>query len=459
MHSAPSLLLLVVCVSTGLLLLLQPSNSLNIHKKRVLAVSQVYAIEPKEAGTSDKTCKLGSPDNAKWAPINEYDKFFTAAAAEFGVDGNLLKAMAMIESGGAGHAPGGKVLERDDGFGDGLSVGIMQVKPSIWQYLVPDADPYDAQGNIRLGAALMAKSIKEQGSWEKAITNVYFPSNDPNGTTQQKYVDTVKQYLQELGGAGDCANNTNVTPGPGQGKTTDESSCVITKVGDPKVSPTIPPSCGAAAGDYHNPLAKPEEIETLNNIVTAINVEMGAYPLFGNQQGSFGGHYEHAGLDIMTNPGNHGPVYAITDGVVESIMSGNTSVEIGSCTSIGEGCTIRIKHGNDKFTSAYVHTDPIVETGEKVKRGQVIANVHRWGNPSMDHLHFELRLTENNYNINPRIYFPELEQFPIASGYNGDVRKHSATVQIFLEEGGNWAEKFRDHPPCPNKEPGYCWAM
>jgi hypothetical protein len=124
------------------------------------------------------------------------DPLFISAAQEFGLDPALLKAMAYIESGGTFSND----LSRDDGFGDGLSVGVMQVKPSIWGGLVPGADPYTPEGNIRLGAAIMKQAIDQYGSWEAALTNVYFPTDDPNGNTQAWYVDQVKQLMGQYSG-------------------------------------------------------------------------------------------------------------------------------------------------------------------------------------------------------------------------------------------------------------------
>ena len=58
---------------------------------------------------------------------------------------------------------------------DGPSVGLMQVKPWVWQYLVPAADAYEPAGNIRLGVAVLAHLIERYGSWERAIAEGYHP--------------------------------------------------------------------------------------------------------------------------------------------------------------------------------------------------------------------------------------------------------------------------------------------
>lgn len=148
-----------------------------------------------------------------WDELNRWDDLVLAAATEV-VDrfappemapallATILKAMIAIESRGRMHDANGKVIERDDGFGDGVSVGLMQVKPRLWQGLVPDADPYTPQGNIRLGAAIMAQAIRHHGSWRSALTNVYFPDTDPNRTTQAMYVAAVRGLLDEMGAVG-----------------------------------------------------------------------------------------------------------------------------------------------------------------------------------------------------------------------------------------------------------------
>lgn len=144
------------------------------------------------------------PYGIPWANVSRWEPAFTNAGAEFGVDPALIAAMAVIES-DANQYRGGKttgarsdVIVRDDGFGDGLSVGMLQPKPGIWQSLAPDADAYTPAGNIRLGAAIMASAITQRGSWEQAIRLTYFPANDPNGTTQNAYVETVRSLMKEM---------------------------------------------------------------------------------------------------------------------------------------------------------------------------------------------------------------------------------------------------------------------
>ena len=119
------------------------------------------------------------------------------AAAEFGVDPQVLANMVGIESGGDPNAYRGS-----DGYGGGPSVGLMQVKPDIWGGLAQQigADPYDPMGNLRLGAAILAQGVAQYGSYDAALRNVYFPADDPNGTTQDEYVSRALGGASSFGG-------------------------------------------------------------------------------------------------------------------------------------------------------------------------------------------------------------------------------------------------------------------
>ena len=140
-----------------------------------------------------------TPYGIPWSNVSRWEPAWTNAGTEFGVDPLLMAAMAVVESDANHYRPGTfEVIARDDGFGDGVSVGLMQVKPRIWQHLVPNADPDTPEGNIRLGAAIMAYAMGKHGTWQKALTTVYFPTNDPNGTTQNAYVATVTSLMAEM---------------------------------------------------------------------------------------------------------------------------------------------------------------------------------------------------------------------------------------------------------------------
>jgi len=71
----------------------------------------------------------------------------------------------------------------------------------------------------------------------------------------------------------------------------------------------------------------------------------------------------------------------------------------------GYGNLILIRHDNG-FVSAYAHTDGVqVKRGQRVERGQVIANVSDTGNVSQPQLHFELR--HGTQPVDPTPYLVE----------------------------------------------------
>lgn len=149
----------------------------------------------------------GTPYGIPWSNVTRYAKHYAEAEDFYTLPRFLNAAMGVVESDSTQERDG-VTITRDDGFGDGLSVGIMQVKPQLWQSVAPEADPYQARGNIFLGSALMAQFIKKRGSWQQAIVKDYFPTNDANGTTQSAYVQAVTSLMSEM------ANQLQATPSP-----------------------------------------------------------------------------------------------------------------------------------------------------------------------------------------------------------------------------------------------------
>jgi murein DD-endopeptidase MepM/ murein hydrolase activator NlpD len=99
----------------------------------------------------------------------------------------------------------------------------------------------------------------------------------------------------------------------------------------------------------------------------------------------------HEGIDIITDVGTD--VYATGDGVVR--YAGRTQG--------GYGAVVEISHGYG-YSSLYAHLSKIlVERGQSVKRGELIAKTGRSGLVSGPHLHYEVRL--NGRKLNPVDYF------------------------------------------------------
>lgn len=139
--------------------------------------------------------------------------------------------------------------------------------------------------------------------------------------------------------------------------------------------------------------------------------------------GNFGelrpNHY-HMGLDLKTNARENLPVYAAADGYVARIK-----IEPG-----GFGRAIYINHPNG-LTTLYAHLNAfsskieaylkrkqyeleswsvMLELPEdliQVKKGEFIANSGNTGGSMGPHLHFEIRRTEDDVNLNPFLFgFP-----------------------------------------------------
>jgi murein DD-endopeptidase MepM/ murein hydrolase activator NlpD len=112
---------------------------------------------------------------------------------------------------------------------------------------------------------------------------------------------------------------------------------------------------------------------------------------FGTRNDPFTGKRRmHHGQDFGVLTGT--PVYATADGVVKS-RKGNT----------GYGKTIILDHGYGLKT-IYAHLNRyVVNPGDEVKRGDLIAYSGNTGRSTGPHLHYEVRV--NNIPVNPRHYF------------------------------------------------------
>jgi murein DD-endopeptidase MepM/ murein hydrolase activator NlpD len=93
----------------------------------------------------------------------------------------------------------------------------------------------------------------------------------------------------------------------------------------------------------------------------------------------------HAGIDIRADIGT--PVYAAAPGSVYFSGSGR-----------GYGRVVKIQHENG-FTTIYAHNlQNLVNVGDQVEAGTVIATVGRSGRAAGSHLHFEIRRDDLVYN-------------------------------------------------------------
>ncbi|WP_305046248.1 M23 family metallopeptidase [Geoalkalibacter sp.] len=109
---------------------------------------------------------------------------------------------------------------------------------------------------------------------------------------------------------------------------------------------------------------------------------------FGMRNSPFSGRRKlHEGLDIAARTG--APVFATADGIVSR-----------SETAPGYGKLVVVDHGYG-YRTFYAHNSRnLVRVGERVRRGQKIAEVGNTGSSTGSHVHYEVRL--NNVPLNPR---------------------------------------------------------
>ncbi len=111
---------------------------------------------------------------------------------------------------------------------------------------------------------------------------------------------------------------------------------------------------------------------------------------FGKRKSPFSGRtVMHEGLDIAANTGT--PVVVAADGIVARVEYSPTY-----------GNTVVVDHGYG-YRTLYAHNSRnLVKVGQRVKRGERIAQVGNTGVSTGSHLHYEVHL--NGVPINPRSF-------------------------------------------------------
>ena len=128
------------------------------------------------------------------AALNQYGGFFSQYGSQYGLDPNLLMAIAIVENGTMGQ-------------GDQYSgaQGLMQIMPGGYpagEAMYPNWRT-DAGQNIALGAYILSEKIKQFGSVDAGIMGYLgYGGEDAYGTTAQEYLDRVKQEMAALKSSG-----------------------------------------------------------------------------------------------------------------------------------------------------------------------------------------------------------------------------------------------------------------
>lgn len=141
-----------------------------------------------------------------------------------------------------------------------------------------------------------------------------------------------------------------------------------------------------------------------------------AWPLDGRVISSFGKRRSgwHAGMDIKAEIGT--PILAAAPGVV-----------ISSGQERAYGRIVRIEHDNG-FVTVYAHNlENLVEAGDRVTGGTIIATVGRTGRATTPHLHFEVRREGMVYN--PLHLLPAREVIELRPDEAPDLPTESAHAQ------------------------------
>jgi murein DD-endopeptidase MepM/ murein hydrolase activator NlpD len=145
---------------------------------------------------------------------------------------------------------------------------------------------------------------------------------------------------------------------------------------------------------YAEAVDKYEKNKAMYPCIPAIKPMAGYYSMHGfgmRYHPVYGVRMMHEGIDIANDVGT--PVYATGDGVAES----------AGRTEAGYGVMIIINHGYG-YTTLYGHLSKVlVQAGQHVKRGQLIARSGRTGVVTGPHLHYEVR--RNGVLQNPVDYF------------------------------------------------------
>lgn len=105
------------------------------------------------------------------------------------------------------------------------------------------------------------------------------------------------------------------------------------------------------------------------------------------------GRRRHQGVDFRAQVGT--PVFSVGDG---EVIYSSSQVR-------GYGRAVVIDHGNQIVTVYAHHSKNLVEVGEHVTKGQVIALTGRSGRTKGAHLHFEVR--KDSVPVNPLDVLPE----------------------------------------------------
>jgi murein DD-endopeptidase MepM/ murein hydrolase activator NlpD len=390
----------------------------------------------------------GLSNTAKNGEDVPYAEFFEKAAAEHGVDANLLKAIAKQESD-----------FNKDVLSHAGARGVMQLMPANCREagLDPNGDCWDPEKNINAGAEEIARYLEKYAKYgDKGLIYALAaynagparvsgtdsnprPPSVPNIKETQDYVVKVPAYYEQFK-RGEIPKGTRTEPRSASSKPArtafeieefldnlakyiqnqkkshekkPETSCMrslkskeIKEVKEGKAGGYDSVTCAVADLVKNNwgDVAKIEELamkiddtEVINRDLVQVDSQSGEYHppttsgLVYWTYWQWRGSYYHKGVDIPRPVGT--PIYAIASGKVT--RAGPSS---------GFGNLIIVDHGNG-LSSWYGHMFPsgvLVKEGQYVRKGQRIGLVGNAGQSTGPHLHLEIH--KNGNTVNPKDY-------------------------------------------------------
>jgi hypothetical protein len=173
-----------------------PPTTTRVGTKITPAPAKAVSTIGAPTGTIPTSLAIAYGRGGPWATVNAYDAAFVRAGTKHGVDPAMLKAMAVIES-------GGQMIANQGGSG---AWGIMQFKRWIWQPRA-DAFGYDlntAAGQIGMAAAILGGAVPGvRGTTpEERFLEEYYPVRDASGTLcldcRGEDGHTPRQYLSDM---------------------------------------------------------------------------------------------------------------------------------------------------------------------------------------------------------------------------------------------------------------------
>jgi lipoprotein NlpD len=206
----------------------------------------------------------------------------------------------------------------------------------------------------------------------------------PQRTHEVRPGDTLHTLAKRYGTTVAAIVKTNNLPGPdaikvGQRLIIPGADAVVTQRGSaPRSSPAVQPAVGSARAPTRLVLAVPDFDGT--TVPFAWPVEGPVISTFGQRRSGW-----HGGIDIKAPLGT--PVWAAAGGVV-----------IASGVETSYGLVVKIEHRRG-FVTVYAHNDVnLVEVGDRVDAGEMIALVGQTGRATTHHVHFEIRHEGLAYN-------------------------------------------------------------